>query len=284
MPLRDRKVKTIPWYRQSDFPEDIFAAAERSSTTGATPIRVGLSRVDWPSAVAPREQGCECCDGLARSVGRRSSFRRSATRRPRRARASSCSVTIPSTRRRTTPACGRRGAQPAMGDLRYNFFTYVVSRRRRPRGASMVDARTRSPAEKVAGSVKPVGSTLDRAPGSSSTSSSHQRRDAARRFHRPAKDVLPNWGRRKSGQRHRGEAGRDVGHRAHARLAASIRTPWRRSHRRTQDRGQEGWTEVPRGSRPRMDAPRGRRQARTRGTPRHENRLGSSEAPISNRR
>src|SRR4029079_1419505 len=60
-------------------------------------------------------------------------------------------------------ACGAEGLSPRMGDLRYNFFTYVVSPQAQGPWGIMVDAEDPITGEKIAGSVNQWGATLDRA-------------------------------------------------------------------------------------------------------------------------
>ena len=164
MPLRDRKVKTIPWYVNRDFPEDIFAGGRKVVDTWSDAIRVGLLAGRLAECRRTKEQGCEAAmgwpavwaDDFVPPVGN------SSTAEVPRVFVLCHNPVDPT---KDDPACGAEGLSPRMGDLRYNFFTYVVSAQAQAPWGIMVDAEDPLTGEKVAGSVNQWGSTLDRASG-----------------------------------------------------------------------------------------------------------------------
>jgi len=164
LPLRDRKVRTIPWHVNRDFPAELWDGARKVVDTWSDAVRVGLLAGRLAECRRTREADCEAqmgwparwSDDFTPPVG------------------SALASEVPRVfvlchnpvEAGDDPTCGEAGVSPRMGDLRFNFFTYVVS----PQAASpwgiMVDAEDPLTGEKIAGSVNQWGGTLDRAAGS----------------------------------------------------------------------------------------------------------------------
>ena len=162
MPLRDRKVKTIAWYVNRDFPEEIFEGGKKVVDTWSDGIRVALLAGRLAECRRTKEQGCEAAmgwpaqwaDNFVPPVG-------NATTADVPKVFTLCHNPVDLTK--DDAVCGADGLSPRMGDLRYNFFTYVVSAQAQAPWGIMVDAEDPLTGEKVAGSVNQWGSTLDRA-------------------------------------------------------------------------------------------------------------------------
>lgn len=161
IPLRDRKVRTIPWYVNRDFPSDLFEGARKVIGTWNDGVRTGIlsgrvsecrraggddceSKLGWPP---------QWSDDYVPPVGQ------GATEVP--------NVFVlchnPVDPKDDDPACGKEGLSPRLGDLRYNFYTYIVSPQAQGPWGIMVDAEDPLTGEKIAGSVNQWGATLDRA-------------------------------------------------------------------------------------------------------------------------
>jgi len=164
IPLRDRKVRTIPWHVNRDFPADLFDGAKKVVDTWSDGVRVGLLAGRLAECRRTKEGGCEgqlgwparWSDDFVPPVGEASPAEVARV-------FVLCHNPVDA---KDDPACGAAGDSPRMGDLRYNFFTYVVS----PQAASpwgiMVDAEDPLTGEKIAGSVNQWGATLERAAAS----------------------------------------------------------------------------------------------------------------------
>ena len=162
IPFRDRAVRTIPWHVNRDFPADIFEGAKKVVDTLSDGIRVGLLAGRLAECRRTKEPGCESdmgwparwSDDFTPPVGNTS-------------HAAVPRVFVlchnPVDRKVDDPACGEEGISPRMGDLRYNFFTYVVSAQQQGPWGIMVDAEDPLTGEKIAGSVNQWGATLDKA-------------------------------------------------------------------------------------------------------------------------
>ncbi len=162
IPLRDRKIRTIPWHVNRDFPADLFDGAKKVVDTWSDGVRVGLLAGRLAECRRTKEGGCEAAMGWP--------ARWSDDFVPPVGSASAAQVPQvfvlchnPVDATKDHKACGEAGLSPRMGDLRYNFFTYVVSPQAQGPWGIMVDAEDPLTGEKIAGSVNQWGSTLDRA-------------------------------------------------------------------------------------------------------------------------
>ncbi len=165
IPIRDRKVKTIPWHVNREFPEDLFESSKNVVDKWSDTIRVAIITARLAECRRTHEEGCEGAMGWPQTwsddyvppVG------------------ANGGAEVPKVfvlchnpvdpAKGDDPACGKEGTSPRMGDLRYNFFSYVVSAQVQAPWGIMVDAEDPLTGEKVAGSVNQYGATLDRAAG-----------------------------------------------------------------------------------------------------------------------
>lgn len=162
IPLRDRKIKTIPWHVNRDFPADLFDGAKKVVDTWSDGVRVGLLAGRLAECRRTKDGDCEGAMGWP--------ARWSDDFVPPYGDATTAEVPHvfvlchnPVDTTKDDKACGEQGFSPRMGDLRYNFFTYVVSPQAQGPWGIMVDAEDPLTGEKIAGSVNQWGSTLDRA-------------------------------------------------------------------------------------------------------------------------
>ncbi len=164
IPFRDRKILTIPWYVNRDYPAALFEGGKKVVDTWSDGIRVGLLAGRLAECRRTKEANCEKTMGWP--------ARWSDDFTPPVGAGSSAEVPHvfvlchnPVDPKVDDAACGKEGLSPRMGDLRYNFFTYVVSAQQQGPWGIMVDAEDPLTGEKVAGSVNQWGATLDRAAG-----------------------------------------------------------------------------------------------------------------------
>jgi hypothetical protein len=162
MPLRDRKVKTIPWYVNQGYPEDLFDAAKDALAAWNDAVRVAVVAGRLAECRRTKEQGCEAqmgwperwSDDFVPPVGGDS---------PAKVPNVFVLCHNPVDDTKDDPACGAKGLSPRLGDLRYHFITMIQSPQiQRPWGI-MVDAEDPLTGEKIAGSVNQWSATLDRA-------------------------------------------------------------------------------------------------------------------------
>jgi hypothetical protein len=162
IPLRDRRIKTIPWYVNRDFPEEIFEGGRKVVDTWSEGIRVALLAGRLAECRRTKDANCEAtmgwpaqwADDFSPPVG---------SNTPAEIPHVFVLCHNPVDPTKDDAACGKEGLSPRMGDLRYNFFTYVVSPQAQGPWGIMVDAEDPLTGEKVAGSVNQWGATLDRA-------------------------------------------------------------------------------------------------------------------------
>ena len=161
MPYRDRAVKTIPWYVNRDYPAELFEGGHKVVTSWSDGIRVGLLAGRLAECRRTKEADCESklgwparwSDDFVPPVGTG----------PNEVPQVMVLCHNPVDRKVDAEICGEDGLSPRMGDLRYNFFTYVVSAQQQGRWGIMVDAEDPLTGEKIAGSVNQWGATLDKA-------------------------------------------------------------------------------------------------------------------------
>lgn len=165
LPLRDRKIKTIPWHVNRDFPADMFDGAKKVIDTWSDAVRVGVLSGRLAECRHSKEGGCEgtmgwparWSDDFVPPIGANG---------PNEVPRVFVLCHNPVDLKVDDPACGKDQDSPRMGDLRYNFFTYVVSPQAQSPWGIMVDAEDPLTGEKIAGSVNQWGGTLDRAAAS----------------------------------------------------------------------------------------------------------------------
>lgn len=165
VPLRDRKVRTIPWHVNREFPDDLFESSRAVIETWSDAVRVAVVAGRLAECRRTKEADCEeqmgwparWSDDFVPPLG------------------DGAPSEVPEVfvlchnpvdpDRGDDPACGKAGTSPRMGDLRYNFFSYVTAPQAQAPWGIMVDAEDPLTGEKIAGSVNQYGATLDRAAG-----------------------------------------------------------------------------------------------------------------------
>lgn len=163
LPMRDRKVRTIPWYVNRAFPEDLFEGTSRALDAWSESIRAAIVAGRLAECRRTGEQGCEAQMGWP--------ARWSDDYAPPVGDASPAEVpkvfvlchnpVDPSAG--DDPACGAAGTSPRLGDLRYNFVNLISSPQEMSPWGIMSDAEDPLTGEKISGSVNQWGATLDRA-------------------------------------------------------------------------------------------------------------------------
>ncbi|MBX3186345.1 MAG: hypothetical protein KF819_04985 [Labilithrix sp.] len=162
IPLRERKIRTIPWHVNRDFPADLFDGAKKVVDTWSDSVRVAILAGRLAECRRTKDAGCEAqtawparwSDDFVPPIGEAS---------PAEVPRVFVLCHNPVDPAKDDPACGDKPISPRMGDLRYNFFTYVVSPQAQGPWGIMVDAEDPLTGEKIAGSVNQWGHTLDRA-------------------------------------------------------------------------------------------------------------------------
>lgn len=164
VPLRDRKVRTIPWFVNRDFPAELFDSIKGVVEQWSDAMRVAVLAGRLAECRRTKDDDCESAMGWPK--GWSDEFV------PPVGSASSAEVPRvfvlchnPVDPKLDDAACGAAGASPRLGDLRYNSLTYVVNPQAQAPWGIMVDAEDPLTGEKISGSVNQWGSTLDRAAG-----------------------------------------------------------------------------------------------------------------------
>ena len=163
IPLRDRKIKTIAWHVNRDFPEDLYASAEHVVNTWSDATRVAILAGRLAECRRTKGAGCEgemgwpkdWADDFVPPLGDAS---------PAAVPAVFVLCHNP-VREGEHPACGAPETSPRIGDLRYNLFSLIVSPQVQSPWGIMMDAEDPLSGEKISGSVNQWGATLDRAAG-----------------------------------------------------------------------------------------------------------------------
>ncbi len=165
IPVRDRRIRTIPWHVNRDFPEDLFEASRNVVKTWSDAVRVAVVAGRLAECRRTKESGCEDAMGWP--------ARWSDDFVPPLGGSSPaevpevfvlCHNPVDPTKG-DDPACGKAGTSPRLGDLRYNLYTYVTSPQAQAPWGIMVDAEDPLTGEKISGSVNMYGGTLDKAAG-----------------------------------------------------------------------------------------------------------------------
>ncbi len=165
LPLRDRKVRTIAWHVNRDFPDELFETSRSVIKTWSDALRVAVLSGRLAECRRTKDGGCEDAmgwpsrwsDDFVPPVG------------------SAGEAEVPEVfvlchnpvdpKKGDDPACGKEGTSPRLGDLRYNLFNYVRSPQIAAPWGIMVDAEDPLTGEKISGSVNQYGATLDKAAG-----------------------------------------------------------------------------------------------------------------------
>lgn len=164
IPLRDRTVKTIPWFVNKGFPEDLYEGTQRALEGWSEAIRVGVVAGRLAECRRTKEESCEqklgwparWADDFTPPVGSAS-----AAQVPKVY--TLCHNPVDSSKGDDVAVCGKAGTTPRIGDLRYNLITLVDAPQLMSPWGIMMDAEDPLTGEKVAGSVNQWGAVLDRA-------------------------------------------------------------------------------------------------------------------------
>ncbi|HVH46243.1 MAG TPA: hypothetical protein VM925_28070, partial [Labilithrix sp.] len=165
LPLRDRKMRTIPWHVNREFPEDLFEASRNVVKTWSDSVRVAVLSGRLAECRRTGEPDCE------ETIGWPARWSDDFVPPLGAASPSEVPEVFVLCHNPVDPAkgddraCGEAGTSPRLGDLRYNLYTYVVSPQAAAPWGIMVDAEDPLTGEKVAGSVNMFGATLDKAAG-----------------------------------------------------------------------------------------------------------------------
>jgi len=165
VPLRDRKVKTIPWYVNRESPADLFDGTREALERWSNALRQALVAGRLAECRRAGETGCEAqmkwpgrwSGGHVPPVGSAS---------PAEVPAVFVLCHNPVDTTKDDPACGDHGTSPRLGDLRYNIIDNVVEPQRTSPWGIMMDAEDPLTGEKISGSVHQWVGTLDRAAAS----------------------------------------------------------------------------------------------------------------------
>ncbi len=165
IPYRDRKVKTIAWHVNREFPDELFQVTSSALSSWNDAMRVALIAGRLAECRRTKDGDCEAqmgwpgrwADDFVPPVG------------------ASSPAQVPNVfvmchnpvdpAKGDDPACGPKGTSARVGDLRYNIVNHVVSPQVESPWGIMMDAEDPLTGEKVAGSVSQWGATLDRAAG-----------------------------------------------------------------------------------------------------------------------
>jgi hypothetical protein len=167
-PVRERKVHTIPWHVNRDFPEDLFESSRQVIKSWSDAMRVAVVSARLAECRRTKEGGCEdtmgwpspWSDDFVPPVGQGG--------QENLAEVPEVFVLCHNPvdpKKGDDASCGKEGTSPRIGDLRYNLYTYVLSPQASAPWGIMVDAEDPLTGEKIAGSVNMYGATLDRAAG-----------------------------------------------------------------------------------------------------------------------
>lgn len=164
VPLRDRKVKTIAWHVNQDFPEELFAGTKEALDGWNEAIRVAV--VAGRLAECRRVKGATCeadmgwpsrwADDFSPKVG-------SSTPAEVPQIFALCHNPVDPDKGDDVTACGEKGTVARLGDIRYNFIDLINEPQLQSPWGIMVDAEDPLTGEKIAGSVNQWGAVLDRA-------------------------------------------------------------------------------------------------------------------------
>ncbi len=162
IPMRDRTIKTTPWYVNSDYPAELFDGSRTTLDGWSEAIRVAVVASRLAECRRTGETGCEATMGWpSRWADDFSPPLGSAT--PDQVPKIFVLCHNPVDPSQDDPICGSVGLSPRLGDLRYNFVNLIVSPQVSSPWGIEVDAEDPLTGEKVAASVNQWGAVLDRA-------------------------------------------------------------------------------------------------------------------------
>ena len=161
IPLRDRVIKTIPWYVNSDFAPELFDATRETLEAWNNAVRVSVLSGRVAECRRVGEQGCEATMGWPKSwsddyvppVGDDAPFKV----------ANVFALCHNPVQGGDSPACGPVGLAPRLGDLRFNFINIINAPQSQSPWGIMVDSEDPLTGEKISGSVNMWGARTDHA-------------------------------------------------------------------------------------------------------------------------
>ncbi|MBI5499159.1 MAG: hypothetical protein HY907_02880 [Deltaproteobacteria bacterium] len=161
VPLRERRVRTIPWYVNPGYPDELFDAGRRALDGWSDAVRVAM--VAGRLAECRRTGGSDCeaqagwptpwSDDFVPPVG-------SATLAEVPRVFVLCHNPVVAG---DDAACGEAGLAPRIGDLRYNLLSLIDSPQQMSPWGIMMDAEDPLTGEKLAGSANQWLAVVDRA-------------------------------------------------------------------------------------------------------------------------
>jgi hypothetical protein len=166
IPMRDRKVKTIVWHVNEEFPEELFEGTKKALDGWSEGIRVALVAARLAECRRTKGTGCEAEMGWPeRWSGEFSPALGTSTPAEVPRVFLLCHNPVDS-KKGDDPLCGPDQTRVRLGDLRYNLINVIQSPQITAPWGIMVDAEDPLTGEKIAGSVNEWGSVLDRAASS----------------------------------------------------------------------------------------------------------------------
>jgi hypothetical protein len=167
LPLRDRKIRTIPWHVNAGFPEELFEGTKAALDGWSEAIRVALVAGRLSECRRTGEAECEAqlgwpvpwADNFSPPVG-------DATAADVPKVFVLCHNPVDPTKGDDEKLCGKAGSRARLGDLRYNFVNLVNEPQQTSPWGIMMDAEDPLTGEKISGSVNQWGAVLDRAASS----------------------------------------------------------------------------------------------------------------------
>ncbi len=163
IPLRDRKVRTVVWHVNRDFPEDLFESSKKVVDLWSDALRAAIVAGRLAECRRTKSPNCEAemgwpavwSDDYVPPLGDSS---------PAEVPAAFVLCHNPVDPEKGDPAaCGEAGLSPRIGDLRYNLYSLITSPQAQSPWGIMMDAEDPLSGEKISGSVNQWGATLDRA-------------------------------------------------------------------------------------------------------------------------
>ncbi|MBI5610462.1 MAG: hypothetical protein HY902_16410, partial [Deltaproteobacteria bacterium] len=160
IPLRDRTIKTLPWYVNPGFPAELFEGTRTTLAAWNDAVRVGLLAGRLAECRRTAAGNCETTHGWPQPWA--DDFVPPVGNGP---------AQIPNVFvlchnpvvAGDDPACGKAGLAPRLGDLRYNFLNNIADPQTQSPWGIMVDAEDPLSGEKISGSVNIWGARTDHA-------------------------------------------------------------------------------------------------------------------------
>jgi len=162
LPLRDRKVHTIPWYVNKGSPEDLFEGTSQALKAWSDAMRVAVVSGRLAECRRTKEAGCEAAMGWP-AVWSDNFVPPLGSDTPAQVPEIFVLCHNPVDGEKDPAACGEAGLSPRLGDLRYNFISVINEPQQTSPWGIMMDAEDPLTGEKIAGSVNQWGWVLDRA-------------------------------------------------------------------------------------------------------------------------